>query len=113
MNLGGLKKLAATIGEKILNTARNPYHSEDRFDGMSKAMKEAYSTGTLVPESNHEIDRTVLVVKEKKNSVQIKCWTCSHLVWVKKGTRCHNIGLCGTCIETFDEKSNTTLVKAK
>jgi hypothetical protein len=95
MNLGGLKKLASTIGAKVFDAARDPRPTAGRHVKYTNRM------------------RTVVVVKEKKNSVQIKCWTCGYLVWVKKGSRCHTIGLCGSCIATFDEKSDTTLVQIK
>jgi len=37
------------------------------------------------------------VVKEKKNSVQIKCQGCDRLYWVKRGSFCHRTDTCGNC----------------
>jgi len=41
----------------------------------------------------------VIVLKEKKNSVLIKCWRCGKELWVKRGSYCHTEGLCGLCIQ--------------
>lgn len=102
MNLSGLKKLVSTIGTKICESMNDPH------PGL-----EPRAHPGLEPRAHHEEERTVIVIQEKKNSVQIKCWSCGYLQWVKKGTTCHTKGLCGSCIATFDEKTDTVLTKAK
>jgi len=52
---------------------------------------------------------SAVVLKEKKNSVQIMCWECKTQLWVKKGSHCHNIGLCSRCIGFFDSKTETVI----
>ena len=37
-------------------------------------------------------------IKENKGSVLIKCWKCGKELWVRKGSPCHDKGLCGNCV---------------
>lgn len=39
-----------------------------------------------------------ITIKENKGSVFIKCWKCGKELWVRKGSPCHDKGLCGHCV---------------
>jgi hypothetical protein len=39
-----------------------------------------------------------ITIKENKGSVLIKCWNCGKELWVRKGSPCHDKGLCGRCV---------------
>ncbi len=48
-------------------------------------------------DKNVSFEREVIVLKEKKHSVLLKCWNCGKETWVKKGSPCHMSGLCNNC----------------
>ena len=41
---------------------------------------------------------STIIIKENKGNVLIKCWRCGKESWVKKGSPCHNEGLCSKCV---------------
>ena len=94
MRLGLFKKLKELFREKLSL-------------GKDRVLRDSGSTGT-----EELIDRTAIVLKERKRSVQIMCWHCSHRLWVLKGSRCHTLGLCSKCIGNFD-RATGTVKKAK
>jgi len=54
--------------------------------------------------------RVMAVIKEKKKSVQILCQGCKRLWWVKRGTLCHRLEVCGQCSQKI---SGRVLAKMK
>jgi hypothetical protein len=50
------------------------------------------------------------ILKEKTNSVQILCQGCEKRWWVKRGTLCHRLELCGKCSQKI---SGRTIAKMK
>lgn len=94
MRLGLFKKLKELFREKLSL-------------GKDRVLQDDSSADIKEP-----IDRTAIVLKERKRSVQIMCWHCSHRLWVLKDSQCHTIGLCSKCIGSFD-KAIGTVKKAR
>lgn len=67
------------------------------------------SSGSKTNSSNESKEEThcAVILREKRNSIQIACWNCGHRLWVKRGSRCCVIGLCSKCIGSYDPTTRT------
>jgi len=88
MKLGNIKKLITSVAEKL---------------SLPSNVKQ--DNPSIAPLST-KVDQTAIVLKERKHSVRIQCWSCSNSLWVMKGSQCHIWGLCSRCTSHFNPKTN-------
>lgn len=111
MKLSGLSKMVSLISTKIREALKDP-HPElskgeqareaviDRHQGMSVSLRQAYG------------EQSAVILEEKRRQVRIQCWSCGKPQWVHRGSKAHQLGLCGSCVAEFDANSDTVLKKA-
>lgn len=90
MRLNLLSKIRTILREKL------------SLSGVFTARSETNPTNEPKEETH-----CAVILKEKKNSIQIACWNCGHRLWVKRGSRCHVIGLCSDCIGSYNPATGT------
>ena len=50
------------------------------------------------PKKKRGVSKHCITIKENKGQALIKCWKCGKELWVRKGSPCHDKGLCGNCV---------------
>ena len=105
MKLGSLLKLGSVLKSKLLEAVHAP---EDRHAAQNAGYTAAYgSKGVACNPEDHAAteDHTAVILEEKKKQIRIACWSCAHPQWVKRGSKCHRLGLCGNCVRAIDSVS--------